>query len=532
MLRTTCLLITTVFLVSWVPSPLSAAVPDSDLTYQGRLTDASGPVDGIFDLEFRAFDAATGGNEVGVIALDDHPIAGGRLTAVLDFGDIDDASAAWLEIAIRPGDTSDAFTILSPRQPVTAAPHAMAANRADHAASAAAVFSADDADTLQGYDGAFLLEWSNHTDLPSGFDDGDDDVAGNMSCEPGEVATWNGTNWVCDTDDGLRYRRTVHVPATADPSANGAALREAVLSLPTHHTQESAWQIFLEPGVYDLGADPLVLPRWTGLTGSGERVTVVRSAACYFSAYPAPVIACDADTTVRNLTVENLCSSPTGKASGITIDGDRVHLEDLTVRSLDAPYRNTGVLIFGQLAVLERVTAEARGGSQWTIGIENQGNAALLLDCTASATGGTFHNGLLNSSRIRIIGGRFSADSSDGTTESAIDTAANTEIYDATVTSDHDAVRIGVFANATVSLSRMTIAGRVTAIADDDHTVAVLIEHSKILAFGTTVQGHSNAAILIGSTQLAGDPVLPGGGLVGCAGVWDESWLFYPNTCP
>jgi hypothetical protein len=46
-----------------VASPTSAQT--STFTYQGKLTDASSPANGAYDLQFRLFDALVSGNQVG-----------------------------------------------------------------------------------------------------------------------------------------------------------------------------------------------------------------------------------------------------------------------------------------------------------------------------------------------------------------------------------------------------------------------------------------------------------------------------------
>jgi len=59
--------------VIFVAAP-SALVQSTALTYQGRLTDAGAPADGLHDFRFRLFDAAEGGFQVGpTLCADDLP---------------------------------------------------------------------------------------------------------------------------------------------------------------------------------------------------------------------------------------------------------------------------------------------------------------------------------------------------------------------------------------------------------------------------------------------------------------------------
>lgn len=101
-----------------VISPVLAQ--DTALTYQGRLADGGVGADGLYDLSFGLWDAASGGSQVGAtVSLVDVPVADGLFTVELDFGaDAFDNTARWLEVAVE-GST------LSPRQAVGRTPYAI-----------------------------------------------------------------------------------------------------------------------------------------------------------------------------------------------------------------------------------------------------------------------------------------------------------------------------------------------------------------------------------------------------------------------
>ncbi len=105
------------------------AVPlGTEFTYQGQLKEAGFPADGDYDFIFRLYDAAEGGAQVGGdFPLDDWPVSNGLFTAQLDFGlSAFDGNARWLEVAVRLGaGGGEPYTVLSPRQPVTATPFAL-----------------------------------------------------------------------------------------------------------------------------------------------------------------------------------------------------------------------------------------------------------------------------------------------------------------------------------------------------------------------------------------------------------------------
>jgi len=98
-------------------------------TYQGRLTDDAELADGAYDMRFILFDASAGGAQVGTtVTLDNVAVVDGYFSASLDFGATPfNGDARWMEVAIKPGDTpaNDTYTVLNPRQPLTAVPYAL-----------------------------------------------------------------------------------------------------------------------------------------------------------------------------------------------------------------------------------------------------------------------------------------------------------------------------------------------------------------------------------------------------------------------
>jgi hypothetical protein len=100
-------------------------------TYQGHLTEAQSPATGLYEFEFRIFNSLSAGAQVGSTVLSG-PLAvtNGLFTAVIDAGaGVFDGSDRWLGISVRP-QGGGSFALLSPRQPLNAAPMAHYAARA------------------------------------------------------------------------------------------------------------------------------------------------------------------------------------------------------------------------------------------------------------------------------------------------------------------------------------------------------------------------------------------------------------------
>ncbi len=516
-----------------VAIPMVAAPLGTSMTYQGVLTDGGSPLTGVVDLRFRLYDAATGGTELGVVVVEDIALTGGRVSTELDFGDHFDGDARWLQIEVRDGASPGAYDPLPDRQPLLASPLGLYAGGAEHAVAATHATATVDAAALGGLTGADYRAFSNLTGVPVGLSDGDDDTAAGLACSPGEMPSWNGSFWVCDPDDVQSYARTAVVGPVGDAAANGAALIAALAALPIPTSREEGWLIELEPGLYDLGSSSLDLPPWVTLNGAGEIFTVITSAVCGAAYGVTATILGDDHVEIRDLTVENTCSSDTLRSRAVSFDGahDAARMYRVTARTTGAAGGCIGVYNRSENSVLDRVTAEVVGCAGQSDAIFNLGLNALLTDCIATADGTSTNRGLVVSSRSFVNRGAFTATDMVGNADAAVVVEATADLVSIIASCPEVAVRVLSSHTYTVTLTRLTANGAVEA-EDHDGTLRLIIEHSRIVAAGPTVIGDSGAAIGIAMTQLAGGPVSPSGGAIVCAGIWDEFWTPYATTCP
>jgi hypothetical protein len=151
----------------------------SAFTYQGRLIDDNQAPNGTYDFEFKLYDAPTEGSQLGSTHLDeDADVLDGYFTTELDFGlSPYNGNSVWLQVGVRPGASTDPYTILSPRQRLTSTPNASFASRSD---------------------------WNNLLNMPAGFSDGVDNILSESQVEnyiANDVDSWylaynNGTKLV------------------------------------------------------------------------------------------------------------------------------------------------------------------------------------------------------------------------------------------------------------------------------------------------------------------------------------------------
>jgi hypothetical protein len=101
----------------------------SAFTYQGQLTQSGSPANGLYEMQFTLFDAATNSNQVGLsVTVAPVAVINGLFSATLDFGAAPfDGSPRWLEIAVNVYGSDGVTTILRPRQSLTPTPYAIRA---------------------------------------------------------------------------------------------------------------------------------------------------------------------------------------------------------------------------------------------------------------------------------------------------------------------------------------------------------------------------------------------------------------------
>jgi hypothetical protein len=150
-----------------------AGAQGTAFTYQGRLTDGGTPPTASYDFEFKLYDSATGGAQIGSTqSRGSVAVSNGLFTADLDFGAGAFAGAArWLQVEVAPGGTGGPFTSLGPRRELTPTPNAIYAESAP---------------------------WAGLSGKPAGFaDDIDNDALGQLGCNDGDIVRRSGSSWVC-----------------------------------------------------------------------------------------------------------------------------------------------------------------------------------------------------------------------------------------------------------------------------------------------------------------------------------------------
>ena len=129
----TKLKISQLFLLSAFCFPLSLFAQGTAFTYQGRLNSGSGLATGTYDVAFTLFATnVTGSAIAGPVTNAATAVTNGLFTTTVDFGPgVFPGANRWLELAVRTNGAAS-FTLLAPRQALTAVPYAVMAGSASN----------------------------------------------------------------------------------------------------------------------------------------------------------------------------------------------------------------------------------------------------------------------------------------------------------------------------------------------------------------------------------------------------------------
>jgi hypothetical protein len=211
------------------------------------------------------------------------------------------------------------------------------------------------------------------------------------------------------------YARTVLVSPTGTPAANGAALLAAMAGI-TDATSTRQVLLKIEPGIYDLGTERLLIKSWVDVEGSGELVTLVRSDALAYGF--VATITIPGNTELRSLTVvqdgghipmalhvetggrvrDTTARTSGGSFAAMALRADgAARIDRFNAQAVATDAAVYGVTLYGNGSELRNVTASAQtSGSNTSAAIIVQQGSHELDGVRAEASGGANAYGLLS----------------------------------------------------------------------------------------------------------------------------------------
>lgn len=571
------------------PRPVGTA-----FTYQGRLTDGDSPANGRYDLRFRLWDAESGGNPVGSpVDFEDYPIIDGLFTDLLDF----DAGAfngdgRWLEVGIRPWNSTAHHELLAPRQRLTAAPYALFA-KTIYRQTVVVKPTGAPAENGMGLIGALAAITDAAADKPYllKIEPGLYDI-GNLSLVmkeyvdiegsgmnatvisgTGSTTANDGTVWGADNAE-LRFLtvrndgggadwataiyindtspRITDVQALALNAGSAIGVRIEGSGATLSRVTAVADGTDLAAGVYTLAFSH---PTLEGVTASARNATHSHGMHNEDS-YPRlkGVVAYSRSGTesygIYNLrcilamvmdSVEAYANNATD-TRGVYNEESNPDMNNITIH-VSGGELNYGLYNKDSSPVMNQVVTTAADGDN-NFGLMNDNSSPVVNGLTATASGGSFAQAVTNRNSSSLTMSNVVATASDGTTssyglvnrDSTLTLNSSTVIAsgagstNAAIQNHQSSCYIN---NSTLDASGATLNIGIDLSADSGGYRAHLSNSQIMVALAyPTLRTDDEFSIRIGASLLAGGNIDNQGGTLKCAGVYDEGYDFYPNTCP
>lgn len=197
------------------------------------------------------------------------------------------------------------------------------------------------------------------------------------------------------------YQRTIVVSPVGAPDQNGAALIAALDGI-VDAAQTNPYLLKIEPGVYDLASEALLMREFVDIEGSGELVTTITSSGQ--SGLTNATIVGAGNAELRFLTIENVGGN--GVATSLYSNGSAPQLNRVTLRAIDdsgGAGRVTAMIVDNANYLrIRNANIVARGGSNSiAIGLSIRDSlSAHITDTAMSALEGAQAYGLANAGRV------------------------------------------------------------------------------------------------------------------------------------
>ena len=331
---------------------------------------------------------------------------------------------------------------------------------------------------------------------------------------------------------------------------------QSALDSITDASTSNRYLVYVAPGVY---SEQVTMKPYVDIQGSGELTTKITYAYFPNEFY---TVQGASNAELRFLTVENTGGG--GDAIAIFNEGASPRLTHVTASSLGES-TNIGVKNLDSSPTMTEVTAIARAGST-NYGVYNtDGSSPTMMYVTAEAHGGSNSYGVYNVAdsapvMTNVVATAEGASSSNSGVYSWLSRLTMTNV---TATAWSGAVTCGVYSEDDVSVKMTNViamayvgehcygvklhyspAEIVNSVleADDGCTQGAGIYKAGAgsdwtMVNNSRIEGHTHTIVVwsgdlhVGGSQLDGGTVSNAGTLI-CAGIYDENYAFYPDTCP
>jgi hypothetical protein len=332
--------------------------------------------------------------------------------------------------------------------------------------------------------------------------------------------------------------KLVHVPATAKPGENGAALLDALNGI-KDATQSSPYLITLDPGTYDVGSTMLEMKPFVEIEGASQTATII-SGLGYAPPTFLGVVKGASWSALRNLRIRSE-GSPFRSSVALLIQDANTTVQSVAIESSGATETNYGIRHLCSAARLKDVTIEV-GKGQTSIGLSNR---CLGLPSSPS----------IEDTSITVSNASMSSIGISSLYAAGLEFNSNLQISVSGANSIGIRLLYSYGSQRSLKLqnSAIIVSGSSSAVGLQIEQGQIAILQSQIratspnssvgVAFFSPASGTIDLSVIAGSTNtvighapniIIGNSKLEGGPALGptCANVTDENGVSYSSTCP
>jgi len=315
------------------------------INYQGQLSDSGGqPVSGPVALQFKLYDASSGGNMIWTETHSGVSVEGGAFSVMLGSNtpltdSMFSSSSRYLEVGVDTANGSNYTTL--PRQRLASVPYAMQAN---------------------------VAPWSGLSGMPAGFADGSDDT-------------------------GANYQ---HMVTVAKSGGDYTTINDAMDNISP--SSSSRYLVWVAPGVY---SEQVTVKPYVHLRGAGMYTTYIdsTSSGSQNDSSSATVIL-PANAQLSDMTVKNSATSNDGVAVFVDQGSSSTTVRNVYAKTTESSGdRHVAFYLKSGNPTLRNVKGKTSGGSIGNWAVFNSVSAPLMdgVDLTAESNS--------SASALRLNGG-------------------------------------------------------------------------------------------------------------------------------
>jgi len=275
----------------------------------------------------------------------------------------------------------------------------------------------------------------------------------------------------------------------------------------TDNSPANRYLVWVAPGVY---TETVTMKQYVDIQGAGELVTKITYPG---SALLVGTILGASNAELRFLTAENTG----GNTYAVAISNSDVSpsLLHVSATASGATWGNISVYNSRSSCAMANMTVSALGSSQDNTGVANSTSSPIMTDITVNASGGALNNGLEDFEASPLMTNVTVNASGGGVNNGVYNHTSSATIRNSSISASGGQSNYGVYNFA------------------ERGSYTVLIDNSTIAGSTNTISEGYFYTTRVGATKLDGGPVGgTGGGTLTCAGVYDENYVFFPNTCP